>query len=337
MKAPHEAGESRKTRQRRERWIKLIGIAPCLLLIAAPIGLMALIISTQSFWLIYLIGLALCAVFFRIFAGTTEQRREARARRAARKAEYRKWRDHRFFPVSTRARAAYLILCLEEVLKAAGQEPLRWEWALSRLWEVTEVTYVESWASPAWDYPTVPEEERAAMRDLFLSLDPKLEQLVTELLEDMDTVILEGPVDDDSPNAPWTLECIDKAEELLTEQGIPLPHDQKALDVLMGQRDKFMGKPFDGAALSSILRALPRATLIYLEPGMLLTKKPYRDWREIRAEFQDDYIASLNPMTCRELIGNFADDFGEDAAWPFSKDEIIRFFDGPDETMKNYP
>ena len=53
MKAPHEAGESRKTRERRGRWIKLIGIAPCLLLIAAPIGLMALIISTQSFWLIY--------------------------------------------------------------------------------------------------------------------------------------------------------------------------------------------------------------------------------------------------------------------------------------------
>ena len=57
-------------------------------------------------------------MIFRIFAGTPEQRREARARRAARKAEYRKWRDHRFFPVSTRARAAYLILCLEEVLKA---------------------------------------------------------------------------------------------------------------------------------------------------------------------------------------------------------------------------
>ena len=51
------------------------------------------------------------------------------------------------------------------------------------------------------------------------------------------------------------------------------------------------------------------------------------------AEFQNDYIASMKPMTCREFIGNFADGFGEDAAWPFSRDEIIRFFEGSDETI----
>lgn len=68
------------------------------------------------------------------------------------------------------------------------------------------------------------------------------------------------------------------------------------------------------------------AHLIYLRPGpLILSKKPYADWREIQAEY-DDYIASLGPWPEADIIEHFALDYGaDDALWPFPKSAIVRF------------
>jgi hypothetical protein len=42
--------------------------------------------------------------------------------------------------------------------------------------------------------------------------------------------------------------------------------------------------------------------IVYLRRGgMLLTKKPYSDWREIQEEFED-YMASLGPWSAAEAL-----------------------------------
>ena len=69
-----------------------------------------------------------------------------------------------------------------------------------------------------------------------------------------------------------------------------------------------------------------RATLIYLEDCILISKKNYKDWQEIQLEFWRGYKASLSPMTSEEMIDFFQDDYGEEPCWPFSKNEILHFF-----------
>lgn len=77
-----------------------------------------------------------------------------------------------------------------------------------------------------------------------------------------------------------------------------------------------------------------KATLIYLDNGdMVLTKKAYQDWREIQDEYREHYQANLMPLTCEDIIDFFEMDFKEEIYWPFSKNEIIQFFEGKTETI----
>lgn len=75
------------------------------------------------------------------------------------------------------------------------------------------------------------------------------------------------------------------------------------------------------------------AWLIYLETGMLLSRREFRDWREIQERYRDIYTANLSPMTAEELIEYFTWDFREETAWPFSRREILDFFAGTEEEL----
>lgn len=77
-----------------------------------------------------------------------------------------------------------------------------------------------------------------------------------------------------------------------------------------------------------------KATLIYLDRGVLLSRRRYNSWQEIQAEYWNDYKTSLSPMSCQELLDFFAEDCGEEANWPFSKDEILAFFTHGPETIR---
>ena len=53
------------------------------------------------------------------------------------------WKRHRFYKVSKRARAAYLILCLEEALKFYDKvNTEKWRWILKELWGIMPVIRV---------------------------------------------------------------------------------------------------------------------------------------------------------------------------------------------------
>ena len=45
-----------------------------------------------------------------------------------------------------------------------------------------------------------------------------------------------------------------------------------------------------------------RAVIIYLNDGMLLSKKEYSCWKEIQDEYYEKYITNLEPMSCDEMI-----------------------------------
>ena len=69
-----------------------------------------------------------------------------------------------------------------------------------------------------------------------------------------------------------------------------------------------------------------KATVIYLEDRMILSKKEYTHWREVQDEYPT-YKTSLVPLTCEEIIGFFEEDFKEEEHWPFSRKSIIDFFE----------
>lgn len=72
--------------------------------------------------------------------------------------------------------------------------------------------------------------------------------------------------------------------------------------------------------------------IVYCKTRTLLTKRHYKDWREIQDAF-NDYMASLGPWPATEVIDFFRDDFGEESRWPFSKARIEAFIDSDDETI----
>jgi len=73
-----------------------------------------------------------------------------------------------------------------------------------------------------------------------------------------------------------------------------------------------------------------KAYYIILEDAVLLSKKQYADWREIQDEYYETYKTNFSPLTCDELLQYFKEDYKDEAACPFSKESIIKFFAGDD-------
>ncbi|NOX28870.1 MAG: hypothetical protein GXP35_02280, partial [Actinobacteria bacterium] len=77
-----------------------------------------------------------------------------------------------------------------------------------------------------------------------------------------------------------------------------------------------------------------RITIVYMKSGMLLTKKPYADWRAAQDEF-DDYVTSLGPFLpdeFGEFLGNEcpADPpFGERAIGDSLESDRVDLWSGP--------
>lgn len=76
-----------------------------------------------------------------------------------------------------------------------------------------------------------------------------------------------------------------------------------------------------------------KAIIIYLDECMVLSKKIYSGWRDVQEEYYDKYKANLSPMTCTEVIQFFEEDFKEEENWPFSRNDIVAFFNSNDLVM----
>ena len=73
--------------------------------------------------------------------------------------------------------------------------------------------------------------------------------------------------------------------------------------------------------------------IVYLRSGsMLLTKKQYRDWREIQDEFEE-YQASLGPWSVSEVLDFLGFEYPEDLM-ETEGERIHQFVESGPEEMK---
>ncbi|HEU0079245.1 MAG TPA: hypothetical protein VFQ76_16440 [Longimicrobiaceae bacterium] len=75
--------------------------------------------------------------------------------------------------------------------------------------------------------------------------------------------------------------------------------------------------------------------VIYLRSGpLLVSRKPYADWREIQDEFDEDFMTSLGPWTVEEVVGFFEQQYGPDGArWPLGAADVEAFAASDREVM----
>lgn len=76
-----------------------------------------------------------------------------------------------------------------------------------------------------------------------------------------------------------------------------------------------------------------KATIIYLADSVVLSKNKYSDWKEIQDEYGEKYKTNLLPLTRDEIIDFFREDFNQEENWPFTKKQIVNFFEGTESVI----
>lgn len=264
----------------RKRWIQLLGIVLCIL--AAIIAGYIICFLAQHLVLLYLTGAAILLFFYRVlFYKKPEQRRKEKAQ----KQEQKRWKQHRCFPHSGRARAAYLILCVEEVLRYYRLDFTRWDRLLEILWDITQTNDVWEWVAYTsnldpetitscqdwveweengdWEEPLPDryrlfEEEFSILQEEYRALPPLADTILCQLLDCLGNAVTEDLLQEETPNSPSSaMYYIRQAEIVVACNGIPLPQNERALAFLMQQKDKHWGSPFDGLSLSALAPQRP--------------------------------------------------------------------------------
>ncbi len=181
--------------------------------------------------------------------------------KAARQEEQRIL-SHRLYKVSGRGRIAYLILCLEETLRFYGQDFSAWEWILRQLWSITDCSennWIDIWLDSigkllpsvvlANNNTETTSAEISKARALYTQAGTAI-IVINAVIENAYTIVCEW-----SPNTiahdPNALYLIDKAEETMSNFGVPLPSNE-IIQPLLKQKDFSLGKPFDGMRFSYI-------------------------------------------------------------------------------------
>ncbi len=179
-------------------------------------------------------------------------------------------RKHPLFPMSGRARVAYMILCLENAIRYFGLE--NWEQVLERLWGLTETTEevgfpqlfrvcavlpinilpYERWKDLETDVleedlidyfdgrPGVTEEEFRYLKELYQAAGWRL-CVLDPLLQTAYKVTAASWVEGRKEFDGLVLEQVEYAERLLEGWNIPLPELPPAL---LRQTARGWGKPF---------------------------------------------------------------------------------------------
>lgn len=74
-----------------------------------------------------------------------------------------------------------------------------------------------------------------------------------------------------------------------------------------------------------------KATLIFLNHALVLTKRVYADWREVQDEYYAHYKANLEPLSCEEIIDYLNEEY--EGELPFSEKELRQFFENDLQTI----
>jgi len=73
-----------------------------------------------------------------------------------------------------------------------------------------------------------------------------------------------------------------------------------------------------------------KAYYIVLEDRVVLSRKDYTCWQEIQDEYYETYKTNFQPLSCAELLQYLTEDFKEEQHWPFSRTDILNFFESED-------
>lgn len=172
---------------------------------------------------------------------------------------------HRFYRVSVRGRVAYLILCLEESLLFYKQDITAWDWILRKMWSFTdhlEDDWVDSWLDSAVELlPSIVltnkesesvSQEKSNIRILYTQAGTTM-IVINAILENTFKMVSEWSTTM-TAHEPDVLWRIDEVEETMQAFGVPLP-SEKRVQLLLGQINSSLGKPFDGLQLSCLSKA----------------------------------------------------------------------------------
>lgn len=195
--------------------------------------------------------------------------------------EAREGRRHPLAEASGRAKAAWVVLCLEQVLRHFGGAPEDWQWVLERLWGLTEkketifrdifavccllpvnvLPYerladakpdtLEPELADIWDNRMpFTEAEFQRLRALYMDLGWRL-CVVDPVLQGVYKTAAASWVGERSFDG-LAEEWLSQAEGVLTGWNITLP-DKAALEFLRRQKGPGWGKAFDGRRWSVML------------------------------------------------------------------------------------
>ena len=172
---------------------------------------------------------------------------------------------HRFYRVSVRGRVAYLILCLEESLLFYKQDITAWDWILRKMWSFTdhlEDDWVDSWLDSAVELLSSivltnkesdsVSQEKSNIRILYTQAGTTM-IVINAILENTFKMVSEWSTTM-TAHEPDVLWRIDEVEETMQAFGVPLP-SEKMVQLLLGQINSSLGKPFDGLQLSCLSKA----------------------------------------------------------------------------------
>jgi membrane protease YdiL (CAAX protease family) len=92
----------------------------------------------------------------------------------------------------------------------------------------------------------------------------------------------------------------------------------------------------DAAGPPRVVPSPTRVHLVYLRPdGMLLTKQPAADWRELQSA-HPDYMTSLGPFDEDDLVEFLTNEYGpDDSHWGFTRTEIRDFISSDATVLKS--
>ena len=192
-----------------------------------------------------------------------------------------KKKKHKFFYISMRGRAAYLILCLEEALKYYDNNNLkRWKWLLNELWKITSTWDIDGWIGRVTEatYDSImefntyqeriehdksitftccscdlSEEEFVYLHELYSENQPFFPVIFALCDKIIDVIALNAgdpATGCCTPYSPFCLPLIDEAEGILVEHGIPFPQNIDAISYIMKHKDRYYGPTFDGHKFS---------------------------------------------------------------------------------------
>lgn len=168
-----------------------------------------------------------------------------------------------FREVSVKGRVAYGIVCLEKSLCFYKCPIDKWKWLLEKLWEFTNVEFLDTWfyevaeylpdvildcEYDSSEYEYLSEKQFYELQDTYKTSNSVLNQII-EIIFEIVSVDLYAKLIDHSPN---TLNSLNKLKNILLENNIELP-DASQFIPFSFKANNGWGESFKGIQYSLVL------------------------------------------------------------------------------------